>query len=90
MWRALFLSLGGMLCLIGVESLILDHAVLSPEFVKKTEAVPVYDDFGFQIDTKPASESPRIVHPPEWAPWSMISTGAIVALYAFSYKGGGD
>ena len=93
MWRALFLTLGGMMCVIGVESLVLDHAVLAADagfVLKSKEPKATYDEFGFQIEAPPAADAPKIVRPPEWAPWSMISTGAVIALYAFAYKGGGE
>lgn len=67
MWRSLFLALGAYTCLLGVEALALEKAVL-----KKPENAPV------------AQAGPKVIVPPEWAPWSLMATGAVVVLYSFS------
>lgn len=89
MWRAFFLALGGTIIVIGVESLVLDHAVLADDvkFGKKSATQPTYDDFGTEVASSAAT--PHIIHPPEWGPWTLISTGAVISLYAVAYKGGG-
>jgi hypothetical protein len=65
MWRSLFLALGAYACLLGVEALALEKAVL-----KKPEQANV--------------DSVKVITPPEWAPWSLITTGAVVVLYSFT------
>ena len=90
MWRAFFLALGGTLCVIGVESMVLDHAVLAADVRlpgKSGEAQTSQDTYGFE--TPLPSGSSQVIHPPEWGPWSLISTGAVISLYAIGYKGGG-
>ena len=67
MLRSLFLALGAYTCLLGVEALAIEKAVLKP----------------------PASGQPRSfledeITPPDWAPWSLMATGAVVMLYSFS------
>ncbi len=67
MWRSLFLALGAYTCLLGVEALAIERAVLK----------------------KPADGSPPLIAsselvPPEWAPWSLMATGAVVVLYSFT------
>jgi hypothetical protein len=64
MWRSLFLALGLFSVVLGLESLLVDSAVLAS-----------------QGDTILAS---RDVVPPEWAPWSLLSAGAVVILYSFT------
>ena len=90
MWRAFFLAIGGTLCVIGAESLLLDHAVLAKDapFTKQEPSKPTFDEYGFELPAAPPP-GPKLVHPPEWAPWILLSTGAVVALYAVAYKGGG-
>ena len=67
MWRSLFLALGVFGCLLGVEALAIDKAVL-----KKPSRL---------AGNRPAQ---REVVPPDWAPWSLMATGAVVVLYSFT------
>jgi hypothetical protein len=68
MWRSFFLAVGIFLCILGVESLAVDRAVLSG---------PSSAGGAFQ--------SPgREFTPPEWAPWTLMSCGAVVLLYSFT------
>ena len=90
MWRAIFLALGGTLLVMGIESLVLDHAVLSTDngFISPPASTtePVFDEWGFEIDRKVVPGVPKTIHPPEWAPWSMLSSGTVILLYAFGSK----
>ena len=67
MWRALFLAIGIYCCVLGVEALAVDKAVIKPSAKVAQRALG-------------RSE----VVPPDWAPWSLMSAGAIVVLYSFS------
>ncbi len=67
MWRSLFLALGAYTCLLGVEALALERAVL-----KKPENASAQE-----VEAK-------VITPPEWAPWSLMATGAVVVLYSFT------
>lgn len=67
MWRAFFLAVGAYCCLLGVESLAVERAVMKPE-VQNGQVV----------------KQSREVTPPEWAPWSLMAGGAVVALYSFT------
>jgi hypothetical protein len=73
MWRSLFLALGLFAVVLGIESLLIDSAMLA----NHGEAIA----------------GSRDVVPPEWAPWSLLSAGAVVILYSFTLpqklKGGG-
>jgi len=98
MWRAIFLALGAGLLMLGLESLALDHAVLSEDsFLAKakeqTIAEPVFDEYGFQVSeravTAPPAASTRTISPPEWAPWSMLSSGLVIMLYSLASRFGG-
>jgi len=67
MWRSLFLAFGAYTCLLGVEALAIEKAVLK----------------------KPESGQSRMIDrdeivPPEWAPWSLMASGAVVVLYSFT------
>jgi hypothetical protein len=65
MWRSFFLAVGAYCCLLGVEALAVEKAV-----VKVTPSVP--------------QSATREVIPPDWAPWSLLGTGAVVVLYSFT------
>jgi len=67
MWRSLFLALGAYTCLLGVEALALEKAVLKKPEKGQTRLI----------------DRDEIV-PPEWAPWSLMATGAVVVLYSFT------
>ena len=88
MWRALFLAIGGTLLVVGIESLLLDHAVLSPDsgLVKPTVAQTAYDDWGFEVETKSRVPTTKTISPPEWAPWSMLSSGAVMLFYGLASR----
>ena len=69
MWRSFFLALGITAVILGVEALAVDKAVLN-------------------VRNKPGAEGnsgmQRVITPPEWAPWSLMSAGTVVMLYSFT------
>ena len=71
MWRALFLAIGISLCILGGECLFLEKAVLARA-----------EEPNAQLSMTQAP--PREIAPPEWAPWTLMSAGAVVLLYSFS------
>ena len=71
MWRSFFLAVGAYICLLGLQALAIDHAILKPQ------------TRGGQV-IAPA----RQVDPPEWAPWSLLSCGAVVVLYSLTLMRG--
>lgn len=95
MWRAMFLAVGAGLLMLGVESLALDHAVVAPDSLlgrrmqeERVEAVT--DEYGFEVGERTVRvPTARIVSPPEWAPWSMMSSGAVILLYSLASRFGG-
>ncbi len=76
MWRALFLAAGVFLIILGLECLAVDTVSLK---LRKDPPSPS-SPFNTQ-----ANVGPRIVlTPPGWAPWSLMSSGAVVCLYSFT------
>jgi hypothetical protein len=65
MWRSFFLALGAYCCLLGVQALAVERAVL-------------------KADTNMAQSGWQEIVPPDWAPWSLLGTGAVVVLYSFT------
>jgi len=68
MWRTLFIALGLYAVIVGVECLVIEKAVLAKHAAPQ-EAGSV----------GPAS---RDFVPPDWAPWSLMSVGAVTMLYS--------
>jgi hypothetical protein len=71
MIRSFFLAIGVFALILGGECLVLDRAVL------KASQEPTLDGF-----TERMATSQREITPPEWAPWSLLSAGAVVLLYS--------
>ena len=65
MWRSFFLAVGAYCCLLGVETLAIEKAVV-------------------KVDGASSQSATRDVVPPDWAPWSLLGTGAVVVLYSFT------
>jgi hypothetical protein len=64
MWRAVFLALGAYCCLLGIEAMLMDKAVLA--------------------NRSGSAGGAREIVPSEWAPWSLLSAGAVTILYTFT------
>ena len=76
MWRALFLAIGVSLAILGAESMVLEKVVMAA-------SKPQAGDNRFFTAALPAAKGREIV-PPEWAPWGLLSAGAVVILYSFT------
>ena len=75
MWRSLFLAAGIVLCILGGECLIMEKAVLA-----KSEPEPEQNASFFSEPISPTNE----FKPPDWAPWTLLSVGAVVIIYSYS------
>ena len=77
MWRALFVAVGISLCVLGTECLVVEKAVLAkpPSELQPTGAL---------MGSPRPLPSSNAIEPPEWAPWSLLSAGAVVLLYSFT------
>ena len=69
MWRALFLALGIYCCVLGAECLVIDKATLTNRSQQGVLGV---------------GARKREVIPSDWAPWSLLSAGAVTILYSFT------
>lgn len=70
MWRALFLAIGIYCCVLGAECLVLDRATLHRG--------------GSQAGMFGSPVPKRELVPTDWAPWSLLSAGAVTILYSFT------
>jgi hypothetical protein len=76
MWRAMFLAMGFFLMIVGVECLGVESVRL-----KMHDAAPAPIS---PFDTEATEGPQRQITPPPWAPWSLLSCGAVVCLYSFT------
>jgi len=73
MWRSFFLSVGICSVLLGLESLVVEKLVIAASEERDPGSLAGRFTPGL-----------REVEPPEWAPWSLLSGGAVVILYTFT------
>ncbi|MCD4727964.1 MAG: hypothetical protein K8R46_09900 [Pirellulales bacterium] len=76
MWRAFFLAIGFFMMLLGVQCLGVERVTLK-----------MHDDPPAPIspfDTEVKTGSQKQLVPPPWAPWSLLSSGAVLCLYSFT------
>ena len=71
MWRSVFLAIGITLCIIGLECLVIEEAVIAKS--APSEASVAAD-----------SGTPNQIKTREWMPWSFLSTGAVIILYTIT------
>jgi hypothetical protein len=83
MWRSFFLAIGITTIIFGLECLIVKKAVLADQFA----SVETRTSDDLFVDALQPQVVKRVVHTPEWAPWSLLSVGAVVILYAVSMRG---
>ena len=76
MWRSVFLAIGVTFCILGLECLVVDEAVLADSFLgsRASAAMDFYN---------PTAESQQI-KTEEWMPWSFLATGAVIILYSIT------
>ena len=78
MLRAFFLAMGISTCIYGAECLVVERFVLAAD-TKPAATQP-------GAFTSPPAKPPREMKPPEWAPWSLLATGALVVLYSLAMR----
>ena len=78
MWRAFFLAVGLFVALFGAQCLGVQKFVL-----KARRPILTPPDVVLRAETPQLGPKKEFV-PPPWAPWSLMSTGAVVCLYSFT------
>ncbi len=81
MWRAFFAAIGAALLILGGECLVVEKAVLAGSPQQAATPMSLFDNA--HIPKPPANREWR---PPEWAPWSLLSAGAVIMLYTFTLR----
>jgi hypothetical protein len=75
MWRSLFLAAGITCCILGTECFLMEKAVLRTD-------LPAAQTRNALFATPGAAANEFV--PPEWAPWTLLSVGAVVIIYSYS------
>ncbi len=78
MFRSFWLAIGVSLCILGGECLVFEKAVLADRS-QSTAVSSVPNPFANTL-----LAGPREIVPPEWAPWSLMSAGAVIILYVIT------
>ena len=78
MLRAFFCAVGISLVIMGGECLVVEKAVLT-----ETKQQVAHNSF-LQVAAEVPAHGGRVVEPPEWAPWTLLSVGTVILLYAFT------
>ena len=104
MWRAIMMSIGLCLVILGGEAMVVDRVILADgragdrvnDLYNSAVDSPYstnYDELTNYASTSsygvPASR-PRVIVPPEWAPWGLLSAGVLTFLYASALPLGGE
>ena len=91
MWRSLFMAAGVAICILGAQCMFVDRFMLA-DSVTKTGPFMITEEYTAWDADLPTSSTRRILVPPEWAPWGLLSGGVMVVLYSssLSKRGGGD
>jgi hypothetical protein len=85
MWRAFFLAIGIYMCILGAECLAVETFEMASDDPAAEGATPA-TLFGSSPAPMTAT---RDIEPPEWAPWSFLSAGTVIILYALTINRGG-
>ena len=84
MWRAFFLAVGTYMLLLGAQCLGVGKFILKLREPPQQQASQLVETAELAVGREPESGPKRVVVPPDWAPWSLLSTGAVVCLYSFT------
>jgi hypothetical protein len=76
MWRSIFIAIGIMAIIVGLECLLIDSANFYA--AGQTRASSFFNPAGTP------SLNTRAWQPKEWFPWCVLSIGTITILYAFT------
>jgi hypothetical protein len=80
MWRAFFMGVGAFVCILGAECMVTDRFIMAAE-IRTAPAAAMFNNLPKR----------RELVPPEHAPWTLLSIGAISILYSLTLPklGGG-
>jgi hypothetical protein len=77
MWRSIFLAIGVTFCILGLECLVVDEAVLASSSAGGSNASVAMDAYTNAGGTKQIKTE-------EWMPWSFLGAGTVIILYSIT------
>jgi len=77
MWRSIFFALGITLCILGIECLVIDEAVLAESVAPSAPIISAEGAIN-------PSGLQREIKTQEWMPWTFLMAGSVVILYTFT------
>ncbi len=81
MRRSFFFAIGLFVFLLGTQCLAVDKFILKSR-------LPAPPKNQWIASAEPQLGPNRELIPPDWAPWTLMSTGAVVCLYSYTvYRG---
>ena len=78
MWRAFVMAVGLSLCILGGECMIVDRVVVARDG-SSGSSYTTTDELSAWASGAAPSTKRRVLIPPEWAPWGLLSAGALAA-----------
>ena len=92
MWRAVFLSVGISLIVVGLECLFVEQFVVRNIGPPAKPQATANSNPGFQFASFPSQSTQtnqvkskyRMVPSKEWMPWSLLAAGTVIVIYTFS------
>jgi len=88
MWRAFFLAVGISMCIVGAECLAVERFEFAGEEMVE-DAGPAGPATLFGASPPSLTPVNNDIEPPEWAPWSLLSAGTVIILYALTINRAG-
>jgi hypothetical protein len=91
MGRSFLLAVAVTLCLLGLECLVIQRATLTLQAPAPSATSPYDYNYLDPSLAVPATieGARRIIEPPEWAPFGLLSAGIVLLLYSKSISSGG-
>lgn len=86
MWRAFFSAIGIVMVVFGLECLVIDEAILANRKDPISQQAHIQTASLFGSSASNAFQATSRFRPSESIPWGLLASGAVVCLYAMSYK----
>ena len=96
MLRALFISVGIIFIVFGLEFLVVDRAIYAksdnPEILTQNVRFDPEERTFLERFEEKANTNPEDFEPDDWVPWGLLSAGVVIVLYSITLRrdSGGD
>ena len=90
MGRSFLLAVAVTLCVLGLECMLIKRATLTiREPVEMATSSYDYNLLDPTFASTPTEGAKRVIEPPEWAPFGLLSSGIVLLLHSKSLGKGG-